>query len=129
MTITVHLQMPAAHQPGKTVQLYGSPDPQVPPSNVPCHGCGVHLHCVDPGIAGYIPSQIFVAATSAELKDILCQRCHLLDKFNIAIDVTVKPMEFKAIAEQIKKTSPALLLVIVDLTDLPNSLYDGFAGE
>jgi hypothetical protein len=38
-------------------------------------------------------------------------------------------MEFKAIAEQIKKTSPALLLVIVDLTDLPNSLYDGFAGE
>jgi len=111
------------------VQLYGSPDPDVPPSMVPCHGCGVNLHCVDPGVAGYIPSQIFVATTQTQLKDILCQRCYLLDRFNIAIDVAVKPMEFQSIADHIKKTSPALLLVIVDLTDLPNSFYNGFTGR
>lgn len=43
--------------------------------------------------------------------------------------MVVKPMEFQTITAEIKKTSPALLLVIVDLTDLPNSFYDGFAGK
>lgn len=24
---------------------YGTPDPMFPASNVPCGGCGAHLHC------------------------------------------------------------------------------------
>lgn len=111
-----------------THQLYGSPDPSVPASTTPCHGCGAILHCRDPGVSGYMPSQIFLAATPTQLKEILCQRCHLLKEFNLAIDVTAKTMEFQAIADEIKKKSPALLLIMVDLVDLPHSFYSGFAG-
>ena len=32
--------------------LFGSPDPSVPISDVPCSGCGAKLHCQDPGIPG-----------------------------------------------------------------------------
>jgi len=75
-----------------------------------------------------MPSQIFLAATPSQLKEILCQRCHLLKEFNLAIDVTAQTMEFQAIADEIKKKSPALLLIMVDLVDLPHSFYSGFAG-
>lgn len=27
---------------------YGTPDPTMPASNVPCGGCGAHLHCKVP---------------------------------------------------------------------------------
>jgi len=53
----------------------------------------------------------------------------MLKEFNLAIDVTVQPMEFKAIADEIKKKRPALLLIMVDLMDLPNSFYNGFSGQ
>jgi len=75
-----------------------------------------------------MPSQIFLAATPSQLKEILCQRCHLLKEFNLAIDVTAETVQFQAIADEIKKKSPALLLIMVDLTDLPHSFYSGFAG-
>ena len=52
----------------------------------------------------------------------------MLKEFNLAIDVNVKPMEFHAIASEIKKKSPALLLIMVDLMDLPHSFYGGFSG-
>jgi GTPase SAR1 family protein len=114
-------------QPRRKLRLFGSPDPSVPSSQVPCHGCGANLHCRDPGVAGYVPSQIFVATKASQLSDLLCQRCHLLTEFNVAIDVSVKPLEYEAIEAEILRTSPALLLIILDLTDLPNSFYDGFA--
>jgi len=114
--------------PGRTHQLFGSPDASVPASTTPCHGCGAFLHCSDPGIPGYMPSQLFLAATPLQLKEILCQRCHLLRDYNLAIDVTVETMQFQAIVDEIKKKSPALLLFMVDLVDLPHSFYHGFAG-
>jgi len=117
-----------SNYPDRTHQLFGSPDPTVPASATPCHGCAAVLHCRDPGIPGYIPSQIFLAAKPSQLKEILCQRCHMLKEFNLSIDVSVEPMEFRAIAAEIKKKSPALLLIMIDLTDLPHSFYTGFSG-
>ena len=121
--------MQLSNSPGRTHQLFGSPDSSVPASTTPCHGCGAVLHCRDTGIPGYIPSQIFLAAKPAQLKEILCQRCHMLKEFNLAIDVTIKPMEFKAIVHEIKKKRPALLLIMIDLMDMPHSFYDGFSGK
>jgi len=31
---------------------YGTADPALPASDVPCHGCGAHLHCKDSGLPG-----------------------------------------------------------------------------
>lgn len=30
---------------GKPESIYGTPDPNVLPSKIPCGGCGAHLHC------------------------------------------------------------------------------------
>lgn len=38
---------------------HGTPDPSVPPSKVPCSGCGADLHCSSTSMPGYIPSEIF----------------------------------------------------------------------
>lgn len=121
--------MQLSNHPGRTHQLFGTPDSSVPASTTPCHGCGAVLHCRDPGIPGYVPSQIFLAAKPAQLKEILCQRCHMLKEFDLAIDVAIKPMEFKAIAAEIRKKRPALLLIMIDLIDLPHSFYRGFSGQ
>lgn len=37
---------------------YGTPDPSVPISNIPCHGCGAPLQCADTSIPGYLPSEL-----------------------------------------------------------------------
>lgn len=29
----------------KPQSIYGTPDPNVLPSKIPCGGCGAHLHC------------------------------------------------------------------------------------
>jgi len=104
----------------KVVEFYGTPDSTVPMSKVPCHGCGALLHCQGPGIPGYVPSQKFLSTPENQLKDVTCQRCHLLLAFNIAVDIAVGPSDYEAILSEIKQKT-ALLVLVVDLTDLPNS--------
>nr|XP_032619333.1 nitric oxide-associated protein 1-like [Chelonoidis abingdonii] len=38
-------------------RVTGRPDPSVPPSGVSCSGCGAELHCRDPAVPGYLPSE------------------------------------------------------------------------
>ncbi|TFK01493.1 synaptotagmin-A-like [Platysternon megacephalum] len=38
-------------------RVTGRPDPSVPPSGVSCSGCGAELHCQDPAVPGYLPSE------------------------------------------------------------------------
>lgn len=33
-------------------------DPTMPVSRVQCYGCGGHLQCADPGLPGYLPSEL-----------------------------------------------------------------------
>lgn len=33
-------------------QEHGNPDPSIPPSKIPCGGCGARLHCQDSAIPG-----------------------------------------------------------------------------
>lgn len=83
-------------------KLYGTPDPNSRVSRVPCGGCGALLHCSDPAIPGYIPSEIFNGRTNEELQTIECQRCHFLKEYNIALDVTVQPEEYIQLLKSIR---------------------------
>lgn len=38
---------------------FGTPDPSVPVSKVPCYGCGSLLQCADSTLPGYLPSELF----------------------------------------------------------------------
>lgn len=48
--------------------VYGTPDPNIPASNVACPGCGAALHCIEPSIPGYIPSELFKGKKKDQLK-------------------------------------------------------------
>ena len=81
---------------------YGTPDPTVGVSRVPCGGCGALLHCSDPAIPGYLPSEIFKHREVEELKAMECQRCHFLKEYNIALDVSVQPEEYEKLLQSIR---------------------------
>ncbi|KAH8300249.1 hypothetical protein KR044_012065 [Drosophila immigrans] len=103
---------------------HGTPDATVPPSTVPCNGCGAHLHCASSSMPGYIPSEIFRGRTDLELKSITCQRCHFLKHYNIALDVEVPASAYVDTISRIQNKF-ALAIIIVDLLDLPGSIWPG----
>lgn len=37
---------------------FGTPDPSIPITNIPCHGCGARLQCADTSLSGYLPSEL-----------------------------------------------------------------------
>lgn len=81
---------------------YGTPDPSARVSSIPCGGCGALLHCNDPAIPGYLPSEIFNNSRVDDLKTIECQRCHFLKEYNIALDVSVQPEEYEKLLQSIR---------------------------
>lgn len=101
---------------------YGTADPKVAPSRVPCSGCGARLHCMDESLPGYLPREIFKGRKTAELQSIICQRCHFLKHYNTALDISVKPEEYEQFLSTIKNR-PGLILLIVDLLDIPCSIW------
>lgn len=46
---------------------YGTPNPDIPVSEVPCGGCGALLHCKESSIPGYLPSELFQGLSRAQL--------------------------------------------------------------
>ncbi|CAH1643793.1 unnamed protein product [Spodoptera littoralis] len=105
-------------------KYYGTPDPTVRVSKVACGGCGALLHCSDPAIPGYLPSEIYKGRAVEELKTMECQRCHFLKEYNIALDVSVEPEEYEKLLESIRNVK-SLVLLMVDLLDFPCSIWPG----
>lgn len=101
---------------------YGTPDESVPPSNVPCGGCGAHLHCTNQSIPGYISSEQFKNMSRKELKQQKCSRCNFLEHFNVSLDVTLHPDEYPKILSSIKD-SKSLVVLMIDLLDFPASIW------
>ncbi|XP_063907753.1 nitric oxide-associated protein 1 [Zophobas morio] len=109
---------------------YGTPDPKSKISNVPCGGCGALLHCRDTAIPGYIPSEIFknsVAYGGSNLEAIVCQRCHFLKHYNVALQVQVTPEDYPKVLSTIGERR-GLVILLVDLLDFPCSIWPGI-GE
>ncbi|XP_013420504.1 nitric oxide-associated protein 1-like [Lingula anatina] len=105
-------------------KLYGGPDPEEPISDVPCTGCGALLHCQDPGVPGYMPSQRYKQLKPEERKAAHCQRCHMMTHFNLALNVQVSPKEYPQIISELKTQKTSLVILLVDLLDLSNSFID-----
>ncbi|XP_014285705.1 nitric oxide-associated protein 1 isoform X2 [Halyomorpha halys] len=103
---------------------YGTPDPNMPVSQVPCGGCGALLHCQDYSIPGYLPSEIFSNCDEKDLREIICQRCHFMKSYNTALSVTVDQDVYPRLLSKIQDTK-SLVLLIADMTDLPCSVWPG----
>ncbi|XP_062404795.1 nitric oxide-associated protein 1 [Sardina pilchardus] len=103
-------------------KVYGSPDPDQPASDTPCSGCGALMHCADPGIPGYIASEKYASLMDeGTLSKATCQRCYLLTNHHKALNVTMSKEAYRDIVRTVKPQK-ALVLLIVDLLDLPDSI-------
>lgn len=106
---------------------YGKPDASIPPSSVPCSGCGAHLHCTATNIPGFMPAAKFTLFNETELRTQLCQRCEFLKKYNVALNVTVSTEEYPALISKIQ-TNKCRVIVLVDLLDFPCSVWPGIVN-
>lgn len=107
--------------------LVGTPDPLHRPSDVPCGGCGSFLHCNDPSIPGYVPQQMFKGKTKSMLSELLCRRCKLLQSGTV-IKLDIDRKEYANVVKQIKKEM-ALIIMVVDVTDMANSVIPEFLAS
>jgi len=101
---------------------YGTPDPNSNISLVPCGGCGASLHCKDPAIPGYLPSELFHGKKEQKLRLMICQRCHFIKYYNTALEVKVSPDKYTNLLKIIK-TKKCAVILMVDLTDFPCSIW------
>lgn len=103
-------------------KIFGTPDVDEPISDTCCSGCGAVLHCTAADVPGYLPSEKYKALLGQErLKSATCQRCHLLTHHHKALNLQMSKDEYRNIVCQIKPEK-ALVLLIVDLLDLPDSI-------
>nr|XP_055195456.1 nitric oxide-associated protein 1 isoform X2 [Nyctereutes procyonoides] len=106
--------------------VVGHPDPTVPPSGLSCSGCGAELHCRDPGVPGYLPSEKFLSAAAEAdggLARAVCQRCWLLVHHRRALRVQMSREQYlELVSAALRRPGPALVLYMVDLLDLPDAL-------
>ncbi|XP_054422761.1 nitric oxide-associated protein 1 isoform X2 [Pteronotus mesoamericanus] len=106
--------------------VVGHPDPTVPPSGLNCSGCGAELHCQDPGVPGYLPSEKFLSAVAqgdGGLARTVCQRCWLLVHHRRALRLQVSREQYlELVSAALRQPGPALVLYMVDLLDLPDAL-------
>ncbi|XP_003224714.1 nitric oxide-associated protein 1 [Anolis carolinensis] len=109
-------------------QASGRPDPSLPASGVSCPGCGAELHCRDPALPGYLPSEKYRSLKEEEAEEeTVCQRCWLLVHHRQALKVEVSREEFHGLVGAALKAPPRhnrppLVLLLADLLDLPESL-------
>uniref|UniRef100_A0A665U1L4 Nitric oxide associated 1 n=1 Tax=Echeneis naucrates TaxID=173247 RepID=A0A665U1L4_ECHNA len=104
-------------------RVFGSPDLDEPVSDTCCSGCGALLLLLPAAAApGYLPSEKYkVLLREGGLSGATCQRCHLLTHHHKALNLQVSRDQYRAIVQQIRPCH-ALVLLIVDLLDLPDSI-------
>lgn len=73
-------------------------------------------------VPGFIPKEIFVELNDVELRSIICQRCHFLKEYDMALGVNVSNEEYPKILSQIRDKR-ALALLMIDLIDFPCSVW------
>ena len=106
---------------------YGTADPAIPVSQIPCGGCGAFLHCQNTSVPGYIPKEIFIIKTNHQLRGQICQRCRFLKEHDVALNVQISPEDYPRILSVIRD-QVAMVVLIVDLLDFPCSIWPDLLG-
>uniref|UniRef100_A0A0K0EWB9 Nitric oxide-associated protein 1 (inferred by orthology to a human protein) n=1 Tax=Strongyloides venezuelensis TaxID=75913 RepID=A0A0K0EWB9_STRVS len=105
----------------------------IPPSNKVCAGCGANFQCNNTSLPGFIPYNTFTEIEKSSryknkssgntYNNTLCRRCYLLKEHNFLLNVSVSPLDYEEMIGGLK-IKEALILLVVDVTDLPYSIYD-----
>lgn len=116
----------------ETSTLTGTVVEDMPASSKQCSGCGANFHCKDSSLPGFVPleilekidrkSKIYEAPAQS-----LCKRCHLLQEHNFLLNVNVCDVDYSRMMSELKKQPESLVVLVVDVTDLPGSIYPKLA--
>lgn len=82
------------------------------------------LSIQDSGIPGYLPKELFAGLSDAQLQAVVCQRCHFLREYDMALSVSVDPQLYPKLLSQLRRQM-ALVILVVDMTDFPCSIWPG----
>ncbi|CAI5441673.1 unnamed protein product [Caenorhabditis angaria] len=111
-------------------EITGTIVEEMPASSQQCSGCGANFHCKDSSLPGFVPLEIFEVLESkkrTKSKTSLCKRCHLLQEHNFLLNVNVCDVDYSSMMSELKKQPESLILLVVDVTDLPGSIYPKLA--
>lgn len=105
-----------------------SEDPSVPKSGIKCSGCGAALHCHNKHQEGFIPANEFKLLTKQEKNFKVCYRCDILNTRRKMLNVETNKFDYdEFILKNICAQSNAHVILLVDLLDIPNSIYAGWS--
>ena len=69
-----------------------------------------------------MPVELFKGKNDKKLRNILCQRCHVIKEYNIALKMNVDPEDYPKTISHLHK-SRAIVVLVVDLLDFPGSVW------
>lgn len=78
----------------------------------------------DTAIPGYLPSELFKQQDKASLRAVVCQRCHLMRFYDVALNVIVSPDDYPKLMTHLKQ-KVSLIILMVDILDFPCSIWPG----
>nr|CAD2195043.1 unnamed protein product [Meloidogyne enterolobii] len=95
-----------------------------------CESCGAQFHCHNSSLPGFVPLELFneIKKNSKKIPfyqktGYTCRRCFLLKEYNFLLNVNVCELDYNAMMGHLKLVQEALILLIVDLTDLHSSIH------
>ncbi|XP_060904616.1 nitric oxide-associated protein 1 [Labrus mixtus] len=108
-------------------KVFGTPDIDEPFSDTCCSGCGAILHCSASAVPGYLPSEKYkVLQQEQRLDGATCQRCYLLTHHHKALNLHLSHEQYRQVVQRLRPLK-ALILLIVDLMDVPDSIIPNLA--
>lgn len=108
--------------------MIGTVDEEIPASSRKCTGCGANFHCKDSSLPGFVPLEILEKIDRRSVDQSLCKRCHLLQEHNFLLNVNVCDVDYTRMMGELKKQPESLVVLVVDVTDLPGSIYPRLAS-
>lgn len=83
-----------------------------------------NLFLQNTSLPGFVPKELFDGLNKQELRTLICQRCHFLKEYDIALGVNVTPDDYPRILAPMR-SKRALVLLMIDVLDMPCSIWPG----
>ena len=104
-------------------------DAKIPISYIPCSGCGALLQCKSRHLEGFMSADKYTILSKQELSFAVCFRCETLNRKKIMLNLkSAKPFDYDdLVINKILSQRKAHVILLIDLLDIPNSIYDNWS--
>lgn len=97
-------------------------------SKFECYGCGAVLQSRCQKTEGFVSVEKLLLLNKKELAYTVCERCDTVNRTGKMLDVETTPMDYeKLIVEKLCGLKRANVILLIDLLEMPNSIYEGWS--